>query len=192
MAAFGVVVVAASLGGRAVIEEVLAPLPRDFPAAILVVQHIRGDQPSYLAELLARRLQLAVHGATMGARLLAGHVYTAVPGRHLVIARTDDGVGACVLSDGLAVNFSRPSADPLFASAAEAFGARALGVVLTGALCDGAAGADALRAAGGTVIAQLPSTCRAAGMPLAAIRRDAVDHILAPAAITAALVRLVR
>jgi two-component system chemotaxis response regulator CheB len=192
-AGFDVVVVASSLGGRAALERVLAPLPADFPAPVLVVQHLSDRGPSLLPALLARRVHLAVRPALAGERLRAGTVYVAPPGRHLVVARDcrSGGEAEVGLCDGPRVSFARPAADRLFASAAEAFGARTLGVVLTGRLFDGAAGAAAIRAAGGVVLAQDPATCEAPDMPRAAIRRRVVDLVLPPGALGAALIGLV-
>jgi two-component system, chemotaxis family, protein-glutamate methylesterase/glutaminase len=183
---FDLVVVAASLGGRAALSEVLAPLAGDFPIPILVVQHI-GASRSELPKLLARDLRLAVRHPADGERLRARTVYVAPPDRHLLVAAN----GTCRLSDAPRVHFARPAADPLFASAAQAVGARAMGVVLSGRLSDGAAGAVALREVGGVVLAQAPETCRAPGMPLAVIRARAADFVLPPAALGAALVSLV-
>jgi two-component system chemotaxis response regulator CheB len=186
-AAFDVVVVAASLGGPRALGEILERLPAEFPAPILVAQHVAAHSPGYLPEMLAQRSRLAVRHPAAGEPLRAGTVYLAPPGRHLLVAAG----GRCAVSDGPRVSFARPAADLLFASAAEAFGARVLGVVLTGLLFDGAAGAAAIRAAGGVVLAQDPATCRAPEMPRAAIRRGAVHFTLPPATIAAALVGLV-
>lgn len=180
------VVVAASLGGREVLEQLLAPLPADFPAPVLVVQHV-GDRASHLPELLALRTQRPVRHAVTGERPRAGVVYVAPPGRHLAV----DANGRCALREGHRVSFARPAADVLFRSAAAAFGARTLGVVLTGRLSDGAAGAEAIRQAGGVVLVQEPATCRAPDMPLAALRRGAAHLALPPAVLASALVGLV-
>ena len=182
-AAFDVVVVATSLGGREALEQLLQPLPADFSAPVLVVQHIDAQSPSYLPELLARRTRLAVKHAEAGEPIRAGTVYVAPPSRHLLVGM-DRG---CALSDAPAVHFARPAADPLFVAAAERFGARTLGVILTGRLSDGAHGAMAIREAGGVVLAQEPASCRAPEMPKAAIRRGAVHVVLPPAALGAAL-----
>jgi two-component system chemotaxis response regulator CheB len=191
--AFEVVVIVASMGGLRTIGEILSHLPGDFSAPILVVQHTRyygGD----IAALLGRRTQLEVKLATHGQQLRAGTVYVAPAERHLLVVPPDVGTlsGArCGLSAGPRENFSRPAGDPLFRSAAECFGARTLGVVLTGRLNDGAAGALAIHHAGGVVIAQDPTTCVASGMPLAAIGYGCVDLVLPPDKIVCALVSLV-
>jgi two-component system chemotaxis response regulator CheB len=186
-ASFDVVVIAASFGGREALEQVLGPLPPDFPAPLLVVRHVDPNSAGYLPALLARRTRLSVKHAEPGERLRAGTVYVAPPGRHLLVV---DG-GRCSLSDEPRVNFARPAADRLFTSAVESFGARTLGVVLTGFLHDGAAGAAAIRRLGGVVLAQDPETCAAPDMPLAAIGRGAVHLTMPPAALAAALVSLV-
>ena len=182
-AAFGVVVVAASLGGREALELLLQPLAPDFPAPVVVLQHLDAQSPSYLPELLARRTRLAVKFAETDEPLLPSTVYVAPPGRHLLLGPA----GCCRLSDEPPIHFSRPSADPLFVSAAELFGERTLGVILTGRLSDGTAGAAAIRRAGGVVLAQDPMTCRAAAMPEAAIKQGLVQITLPPAALGAAV-----
>ena len=184
---FEVVVVASSLGGVGTLERVLSLIPADFPVPIVVVQHLSSACPSYLAEVLGYGTELRVVWAAQGERLRPRTVHLAPPDRHLRVGPHS----ACVLSDEHRVNWARPAADPLFESAAAYFGARALAVVLTGRLDDGAAGALAVRRAGGVVIAQDPVTCAAAGMPLAAIRRGAVDFVLPPVVIAHALVSLV-
>jgi two-component system chemotaxis response regulator CheB len=186
-AAFDIVVVAASLGGREALEQLLAPLAADFPAPIVVVQHVDAHSPSYLPELLARHTRLAVRHAVEDEPLVGSTVYVAPPGRHLLVGAE----GQCVLSTAPPVVFSRPAADPLFVSAAGVFGARTLGVILSGRLRDGATGAEAIRHAGGVVLAQDPSTCRAPAMPLAAIHTGAVHVTLPPASLGDALSVLV-
>lgn len=180
------VVVAASLGGPRTLEEILGALPAAFPAPILVAQHLYGHSPSYLPQMLQRRTPLAVRHAVADDVLRAGVVYVAPPGRHLLVTAG----GRCALLDEPRVSFARPAADLLFASAVDAFGARTLGVVLTGRLFDGAAGAQAIRRAGGLVLAQDPATCRAPEMPRAAIRQGPAHLVLPPSALAAALVRL--
>ena len=182
--AFEAVVVATSLGGREALERLLAPLPVDFPAAVLVVQHLNARSPSFLPELLARRTRLAVKHAACGEPLRPATVFVAPPGRHLLV----DAGRRCRLSDAPPVWFARPAADPLFVSAASVFGARALAVVLTGRLCDGAAGAVAVREAGGVVLAQEPASCRAPEMPTAAIRSGAA-HVALPVEVLGAALR---
>lgn len=172
---FEIVVVASSLGGIDALGRILAPLPADFPAPIVVVQHLPARHDGYIPQILNRRTALAVHWAADGAAIYPGAVYVAPANHHLLVA-TDR---TCRLSDAPRVNYTRPSADPLFASVATCCGARSLGIILTGRLQDGAAGATLIRRAGGMVIAQDPATCAASGMPRAAILAKAV-HVVLP------------
>jgi two-component system chemotaxis response regulator CheB len=186
-AAFDVVAIAASLGGLDAIGQVLASLPPDFPAAIAVVQHRDPSQPSWLAQLLGRRAQMPVADAKAGQPLRPGTVVLAPPDQHLLV--TADGTIA--LSGEPRVQHARPAADPLFESVARRYGPRAIGVVLTGQLGDGAIGAQAIHRRGGRVLAQDPSTARAPGMPRAAIATGCVDFVLPLPLIGPALVTLV-
>jgi two-component system chemotaxis response regulator CheB len=106
--------------------------------------------------------------------------------RHLVVTSR----GLARLRAGARVNFACPAADPLFRSASRHYGRRTLGVVLSGGLFDGAAGAEAIRRAGGVVLVQDPESCVATGMPLAAIRRGRVRLVLPPASIGHAVTSL--
>jgi two-component system chemotaxis response regulator CheB len=184
---FDLVVVAASLGGLEALSGVFSGLPADFPVPILAVQHLSETFPSSLPYLLAGRTRLRVHWARDGMRPRAGNVYMAPPGRHLSVPSRR----RLRISGGPRVSYARPSGDVLFASSARIFGSRTLGVVLTGRLRDGAAGAEEIRRRGGVVIAQDPRTCAAPGMPQATIRRGAADFVLAPESIPSALVSLV-
>ncbi|HEX2189238.1 MAG TPA: chemotaxis protein CheB [Longimicrobiaceae bacterium] len=181
------VVVGSSAGGLAALSTLLAPLPADFPAPILVVQHLSPDRPSLLAEILGARTKLRVVQAAGGERLAAGTVFLAPPDHHLVVHPG----GTVALSGSPRVRFSRPSADVLFDSAAAAFGGRVVAVVLTGRDSDGSLGAVAVRAAGGRVIAQEPGTAEEASMPEKAIESGAVDFVLPLEEIPAALTTLV-
>lgn len=184
---FDLVVMAASLGGLKVLSSVFFGLPPDFPVPILVVQHLSLDFPASAPTFFSRRTRLEVHWAREGLRPRPGNIYLAPPGRHLSMASRQ----SLQVSGGPRVSFARPSADVLFTSAARIFGSRTLGVVLTGRLYDGAAGADEIRARGGVVIAQAPDTCTAPGMPQAVIQRRAADFVLAPDSLPSALVSLV-
>jgi two-component system chemotaxis response regulator CheB len=184
---FDAVVIAGSLGGLDVLRRIVELLPADFPAPVIVVQHISPVFPSHLPQLLARASRLTVKHAEHGERLRAATVFVAPPDRHVRI----EAGGRLSSRDDARVNFVRPAADPLFSSAASALGTRSLGVVLTGMLSDGAVGGAALRAAGGVLIAQDPSTCQARGMPEAAIALGGADFVLAPTLIAYALIGLV-
>ena len=182
----GIIVLAASLGGLRAIEVLLGALPAELPVPIVVVQHLSDRYPTQLARILRGKTRLAVDWIEPHTKLRAGAVHVAPPGSHAII----DGKRSVALFDAPRINFARPAADPLFASAAAHFGAHAIAVVLTGRLFDGASGALAIRRAGGLVIAQDPATCPAPGMPRAAIAAGAAQFVLPPTAIARAIVAL--
>lgn len=186
-AAFDVVVVGTSAGGIDALLNVLGKLPADFTAPIAVVTHLRRGAISVLPSVLQRCTRLDVRWAEQGARLRSGTVHVAPPDRHLLIGASN----RMVLAAGPDVNYTCPAADPLFESAAECFGPRTLGVVLTGCGRDGGAGAAAIRRAGGAVIAQDAATSAHFGMPSSAIQLRAVAFVLPLDVIPAALVSLV-
>jgi two-component system, chemotaxis family, protein-glutamate methylesterase/glutaminase len=178
-----VVAVAASAGGITALSEVLGALPADFPVPVLVVQHLAQHRASIIAEVLDHRTVLPVKLAQQGERIVPGIVYVAPPDHHLLI--TED--GRVQLDVGEPVHFVRPAADQLFESVAKAYGPRALVCVLSGTGRDGAQGAAAVKAGGGLVIVENPESARFKGMPEAAVRAGAVDHILPLAEIGPAL-----
>jgi two-component system, chemotaxis family, protein-glutamate methylesterase/glutaminase len=171
---FEIAALAASAGGFAAFSEILSGLPADFPAPVLLLQHLSIRYRSLLPELLARVTSLEVVQAQDRDELLPGRVYVAPPGLHLLV-RPDR---TLALSDSEPVWFTRPAADRLFKSLPASFGSRAVGVILTGRGCDGAQGIQAIHRAGGTTIAQSPKSCTAAGMPSAAIETGCVDMVL--------------
>lgn len=181
----GVVVMGASAGGVAALTGILAGLPGDFPAPILIVMHV-GDHPSVLPTLLARSCALPVRHAGDGEPLGPGVVLVAPPGRHLLVERDGDALRA-VLTSGPRENHARPAIDPLFRSAAVACAGAAAGVILTGYLDDGVAGLAAIKACGGTAIVQDPAGATAPDMPRHAIEQVAVDRCLPLADIAGAL-----
>lgn len=178
--------IGASAGGIEALHVVLEALPRDFPAAVLVVQHLDPRHRSRLPALLGRRCRLSVKEATSGETVEPGTVYIAAPDAHLLVRD-----GRVVLSGGRHVHFSRPSIDLLFESVADAYGKRAISLVLTGSGVDGADGTRAVKAKGGTTLVQSPSTASHDAMPRAAGATGCVDTILALHEIGPALVRLV-
>jgi two-component system chemotaxis response regulator CheB len=186
-AAFDLVVIATSAGGLAALTTVLTPLPADFAAAVLVVQHLDPRHKSVMDDILRRRTALTVELASDGAAIIAGGVLVAPPNRHLLV----NADGTVSLSDSALVHFVRPSADRLFESAAVSYEDRVLGVVLTGSGSDGDMGVRAIKERGGTVIAQDEETSQFFGMPGAAIGTGAVDFVLPLEEIAPALVALV-
>lgn len=170
-----VVALVCSAGGLPALQRVLTPLPPDFPAAVIVLQHQRPDRRSMLAPLLARNCRLPVRDARNGDALTAGTVLVVPPGSHALA--TSHNTLALIASDGPPPY--RPSADLLLTSLAVTAGTRVVAVVLSGGGTDGATGAVAVHDLGGTVIAADRASSAVFGMPAAAIGRDdAVNHVL--------------
>jgi len=187
-AAFHIVALAASAGGLAALAAVLSGLPDDFPAALVIVQHLDPRHRSLMADILSRRTKLKVKQAAEGDRLTPGTAYIAPPDRHLLVNPD----GSLSLSQSELVHFVRPSADLLFESVAASYKGRAIAVVLTGNGNDGAMGVQAIKRMGGTVIVQDEKSSQFSGMPSAAIRTGQSDFILPLGEIAAALMTLVR
>jgi len=186
-AAFDIVAVAASAGGLQALRQLVAELPPDFPAAVLVVQHLDPRHRSLMAEILGRATHLKVKQAEEGEAVRASTVYIAAPNRHLLVGPD----GTLSLSDMELVHFLRPSADLMFESVAGSYRDRAIAVVLTGTGTDGAMGVRAVKKVGGTVIAQDEATAEFFGMPGAAAQTGSVDIVLPLSEIASALVSLV-
>lgn len=179
------VVVGASAGGVAALFEIAAALPPRFPAVVGVVLHV-GNQRSMLPELMNRRSANPVLHPRDGEVPQPGHIYVAPPDHHLLLY--PDGIR---LNRGPRENHARPAIDPLFRTAAIGWGARAIGVVLTGNLDDGTAGLAAIKECGGTAIVQDPDTAMEPSMPASALAHVAVDHCLPLAGIAPVLEQLV-
>lgn len=186
--AFDIVAITASAGGVNALSTVLGRLPGDFPAAIVIVQHLDPHHRSMMAEVLSRRTLLTVKQAQEGDVLKPGMVYVAPPDRHLLVNPD----GTVSLSRSELVHFVRPSADLLFDSMAASYKQRCIGVVLTGTGSDGAFGVESIKRVGGVVLAQNEASSAFFGMPGAAIRTGAVDLVLPLDEIAGTLVRLVQ
>ncbi len=169
-----VVALAASAGGLSAYLKLLAALPADFPAAIVLVQHLDPNHASLMAEILGRRIRLRSRQAEDGERLQAGVVYVAPPDRHLLVNPD----GTLSLTRTALVHFVRPSADLSLRIRRRSQRDRAVAVVLTGTGTDGASGLAAVKAAGGITIAQDEGSSEHFGMPQAAIRTGCVDFVL--------------
>ena len=168
-----VVVVGVSLGGLHALQVLLGALPADFPLPIAVAQHRFSGSDVRLLEVLQSHTPLTLVDPEDKEPLRPGHVYLAPAGYHLLLDR-----GWCELTVDARVRYARPSAAELFESAADAYGQGVVAVVLTGANADGAGGAAAVKARGGTVIVQEPGSAEAPQMPQAALDACAVDHVV--------------
>jgi two-component system chemotaxis response regulator CheB len=161
-----IVVIGASAGGLKALQQLVAYLPADLPAAVLVSTHLAPAVPSRVAAVLDRFGALPAVDAADGLPFEHGRIYTAVPDRHLVV----DGHDTLRLSRGPRENRVRPAVDALFRSAARWYGPRVIGVVLSGALDDGAAGLAAVVQRGGAALVQDPEDALFDSMPRAALR----------------------
>lgn len=177
----------ASTGGPPVLQAILSRLPRNFPAAVLLVQHIASGFTRGFAEWLGHSSSLPVRLAANGERILPGHVYVAPEGLHMKIHQG----GTIGLSNEEPENGLRPSISVLFRSVADLYGRQAVGVLLTGMGKDGARELKLMRDRGAVTIAQDRETSVVHGMPGEAIKAGAATYILPPEKIAAALLNLV-
>ena len=168
------IVIGTSAGGLDALGVLLPMLSALLPVPVLVVQHISASSDSFMVTYFDRLSQVRVKEAEEKEELEPGVVYFAPPDYHLMV-EPDRTVG---LSNDDKVNYSRPSVDVLFETASWAYGSGLIGIVLTGANWDGAAGCEQIRKSGGLVIVQDPSTAAVARMPESVIERLKPDHVL--------------
>src|SRR3712207_4792620 len=154
------VVVGSSAGGIEALSILVGTLPADFPAPLVLAQHLDPSRPSHLGDILQHHAQLPVNVITDSTSLAPGQIYVVPSNRHVAIRQ-----GQVTLEDDHAGR-PRPSVDLLLATAAAEYGERLIAVILTGSGSDGASGAVEVKTAGGTVIVQNPQTARYPGMPL--------------------------
>lgn len=166
------IVIGTSAGGLFVLFDLLKQLPADYPIPLIVVQHRAKDQRDLLEEILQSRCRIRIRQAEEKEKINAGNVYIAPPDYHLLIENDY----TLSLSADAHVRYSRPSIDVLFESAAFAYGAALIGIILTGANSDGAAGLTTIKKEGGLTIAQDPKEAAFPMMPEAAIKKG-VDYI---------------
>ena len=171
---FEAVVVGASAGGIEALSKLLDGIPSGYPLPLIVVQHAHPSQDGTMFEHFNKRCRLAVQEAGDKEAVMEGHVYFAPPDYHLLVERDR----TFSLSIDGKVNYSRPSIDVLFESAARVWLGRLVGIILTGANNDGAAGMRLIKEQGGLTIAQDPATAERSEMPQAAIDTGAVDRVL--------------
>jgi two-component system chemotaxis response regulator CheB len=182
-----IIVIGGSAGSPGVLFEIVSGLPSDLAASVFVVTHVPIHGSMLLAGLLAARTDLPVSYAEDGDPIRPGHILVAPPDRHLLLTP-----GHVRLGLGPRENLARPAIDPLFRSAALAFGGRVVGVLLTGMLSDGAAGLLAIKQVGGVTVVQDPQSAYASDMPRAGIAAAAPDHIVTPKAIAPLIASLAR
>jgi len=168
------IVAGVSAGGLSALSGILKGLPSDYPVPIIVVQHRAKDQKDLLEEVLQGKCEIRIKQADEKEKIETGFVYTAPPDYHLLIENDK----TFSLSSDEPVHFSRPSIDVLFETAATVFGDTLIGIILTGANNDGAAGIVAIKKNGGLTIAQDPAEAQFPFMPEAAIQTKAVQHVL--------------
>lgn len=159
--------------------------PQDFPASIFIVQHVLASAPGYLAKILDRIGPLPATNARHGERFAPGHIYVAPPDHHLLVMP-----GHLQVTRGPRENRMRPAIDPLFRSAAAAYGSRVVGVILSGSQNYGTAGLLAIKRCGGVAVVQEPTEAAYADMPLSAVKYVEVDHCVPIARLGAVLYKL--
>jgi two-component system, chemotaxis family, protein-glutamate methylesterase/glutaminase len=174
---YGLVVVGASWGGLAALSRLVADLPADLAVPVALVQHRSKESDHVLAQLLQERTELRVREVEDKEPIVPGHVYVAPPDYHMLVDLVADQPYFSLTVDP-PVRYSRPSIDVTLMSAADAFGPRAVGVVLTGANEDGAAGLRRVADRSGYAIVQDPETAEIRTMPHAALRAVPTAEVL--------------
>jgi two-component system chemotaxis response regulator CheB len=168
-----IVAIGGSAGGIQALVTLMRELPSDLPAAFFVVVHVTPFADSQLPEILEKAGPLPVAHARHGEPIEPGRVYIAPPNRHLLVRN-----GWIELSLGPRENHTRPAIDPLFRTAARAYGPRVAGIVLSGALYDGALGLMAIKTRGGLAIVQDPTEAAVESMPRSALQLVNADFVL--------------
>ena len=167
-----IIVIGSSVGGVEALQKVVAHLPADFPGSLFIVLHIAPETHSVLPNILSRAGKLPARHPVDGEPIRSGHIYVAPPDHHLILQD-----GQVRLTRGPRENRHRPAIDPLFRSAARWYGARTVGVVLTGALDDGTAGLLTIKNRGGLAIVQDPEEAFCPSMPRSALEHVKVDYV---------------
>jgi two-component system chemotaxis response regulator CheB len=175
MSDYPILALCCSAGGLPALETVLAPLPAELPAAVLILQHMSPDNSSKLPAILGRGTALALEWAEDGHPLQPGHALVAPPGQHTLVTKDE----TIALIPSGSVPPYRPSADLLLTTLAVVAGPRVVAVVLSGEGQDAATGATAVHRFGGTVIVASPETSARKSMPSATMIRDSItDHVV--------------
>lgn len=182
---FPIIVVGASAGGFEALKKLIGGLPKNLPAAIFIVWHMSAEIRGVLPQVLNREETLFAAHAFDGETIKSNRVYVATPDHHLLVE-----ANRIRVTKGPKENRFRPAVDPLFRSAALAYGSRVIGVILSGALDDGTAGLWAVKQRGGIAVAQDPKDAEVPSMPENAIREVAVDYVVPMSKMPRLLVRL--
>src|SRR6266536_4761294 len=180
-----IICIGASAGGVEAFIRIAERLPVDLPAAVFMVLHTSPYARSMMPDLLMRAGPLPARHAVHGETIERGRIYIAPPDHHLIVRREGVSVVRRPQENGV-----RPAIDVTFRTAAEAFGNRVVGVVLTGNLDDGTAGLSAIKRVGGVAVVQYPTEALYPGMPTSAIENVGVDHVLSLNDIPPLLVQL--
>ncbi|MEH6450320.1 MAG: chemotaxis protein CheB [Oleispira sp.] len=180
-------VIGVSAGGLQALASIIPLLPADFPLPIIIVQHRKMLPYDYLAPYLDELSKLSVISAALHAPILPGYVYIAPSGYHLLVERSE----TLSLSIDAKVNFSIPSIDVLFESAAICYQEHLIGLILTGANSDGSLGLQSINLSHGLSLVQQPETAEFPAMPLAAIEASQIDYIIPLSEIASFLITLV-
>jgi two-component system chemotaxis response regulator CheB len=167
------VVIGVSAGGLQAMSRILEELPPDFPIPVIVTQHRSKEEKSLLEEVLQSKCSIRIKQADEKEQITNGTVYFAPADYHLLVEKNH----SFSLDSDAPINYSRPSIDVLFTTASKTYENKLIGIILTGASNDGAAGIEAIRKHGGTTIAQNPLTAQFPFMPQAAIDTGSVQYI---------------
>ena len=185
---YELIVIGSSAGGIEAVMSILSGLPDNFKLPIVLVQHQDAHAISYLREIFAKRFTFTFVDVEDKLFIEPCKIYIAPAGYHVQIEADK----AFSLSVDEPVHYSRPSIDVLFASAAEVYKSALIGVLLTGANADGAAGLKIIQQNGGYVMVQDPKTALAAEMPISGIKATATKHIYSPDNISKCLLKVVQ
>ena len=180
-----IIVIGGSTGSLSVLKEMVKSLPADLPSAIFIVWHIAPNSPGVLPEVLERFGSLPAVNAYNNQKIETGRIYVAPPDHHLLVE--EDFIK---VSKGPKENRFRPAIDPLFRSAAAAYGSRVVGVILSGGLDDGVAGLWTVKENGGIAVVQDPHDAENPSMPLSARKRVEVDYCVPGNELADLLIRL--
>ena len=172
--ALSAIVIGTSAGGVEALTRILPSLPATMPIAILIVVHIPRERPSLLTDIFRQKCAMRVEEGIDKADIKPGHIYFAPPDYHMLV----DAGPQIALSVDEVIQFSRPSIDVLFESAADVYGKKLLGILLTGGNEDGASGLAYIARCGGMTVLQDPAEAAAPAMPESALKVMTPTHVL--------------